>query len=119
MKFHFGGLISGIISRNKLILHRNEDSCKRHLNPLYSCIHFFSTFQYMTQNRGILGTFQELIVNANYQQYVYIYIILYYFKRRPKGRVRATKNHYDGMLSNHLKYLIRATNISAYSNLYV
>ena len=28
-------------------------------------------------------------------------------------------NHCDGVLSNHLKYLIRATNISAYSNLYV
>ena len=28
-------------------------------------------------------------------------------------------NHCDGVLSNHLKYLIRATNISEYSNLYV
>ena len=28
-------------------------------------------------------------------------------------------NHCDGVLSNHLKYFIRAKNISAYSNLYV
>ena len=27
-------------------------------------------------------------------------------------------NHCDGVLSNHLKYLIRATNISSYSSLY-
>ena len=28
-------------------------------------------------------------------------------------------NHCDGVLGNHLKYLIRANNISAYSNLHL